>query len=143
MGQDRGGERCDRAHAPSDVRGRRGRDTDAASPDPDLLARGGVRKLQPVRRTRPDCPGRATGLCALDFERAVPGRRSEPALYRFDADTERAPPAHAGAAGITTPPAGSGTQAARTDARPARFSRARRALAGSACADRAPLAFPA
>ena len=38
---------------------------------------------------------------------------------------------------------GSGTPAARTGARPARSSAARRAAAGSACADRAPSSFPA
>jgi hypothetical protein len=42
-----------------------------------------------------------------------------------------------------TPLFGSGTPAARTDARPARSSAGRRAAAGSACADRALSAFPA
>jgi hypothetical protein len=44
---------------------------------------------------------------------------------------------------LLTPRAGSRTPAARTGARPARSSRARRAAAGSACAGRAPAAFRA
>jgi hypothetical protein len=75
------------------------------------------------------------------------GRRFAPTRWQFDLSPQagRGKRWFLGCLKIDslTPRADSKTRAARTDARPVRSSEARRVAAGSACAGRAPLSFPA